>query len=257
MKNGTGYYPEVYNKNDNPPRYIPWDAEAIEAHISGRRTYGHYLLDTDSSCKLFAFDIDLDQTGRLPTMRLPMPAGPGNQETEDYYADAWYRSFTDCNPREAWLDRAHPARPYIKAAMRTIAHIIQREIDKIGMPSAVAYTGAKGIHVYGFTGRMDATTVRAGCKIVLDSLPVKPVRGELFYKWADPSKYEELQLFTIEVFPKQDKIQDGGFGNLMRLPLGVNLKSQDPTFFVDTSRPFGELTETDPLALLTKINLEM
>ena len=35
----------------------------LEAHIEGTRTYGHYLLDQEDTCRMFAFDLDLEQTG--------------------------------------------------------------------------------------------------------------------------------------------------------------------------------------------------
>jgi hypothetical protein len=242
------YFTHVEGTRENPT-YIPWTRKAIQQHLAGEATYGHYLLSKESNAKLFAFDIDLQQIARLP--HLPVPIN------EEDMID-WESSFCETAPREAWKDRRHPARDYMKFAMRTFAHKLQREIDDLGIPSAVAYTGSKGVHVYGFTGLMPAKEVRAAAMICINNLPIKPVRGNMIYEWEEIDTdqvhhHEECEIFTVEVFPKQDEISEEGFGNLMRLPLGKNQKSNDPTFFVDTNAPMGTLAPTDPHALLSDV----
>ena len=43
---------------------------------------------------------------------------------------------------------------------------------------------------------------------------------------------EDVQCFTLEVFPKQDKLTGKGFGNLVKLPLGIHRGSGKPSSFV-------------------------
>lgn len=240
------YRPDVVSWQEKPVRYRPWDMQALTDHLAGTRTYGHYMLSSDNQAKLFAFDIDLDKTGILPL--LPLPEDPDDAD--------WMDSFTECNPREVWLDRASPARSYIKYSMRHLAEYLQQKVEGLlSIPTAVAYTGAKGLHVYGFTGRMAAAEVRAAMMYVLKDLPGEWVRGDAFWK----SGYTQDHSFmTVECFPKQDTLGQDGFGNLMRLPLGRNLKSPDPTFFLDLERTaMGVLLPADPREILERVLKEV
>jgi hypothetical protein len=88
---------------------------------------------------------------------------------------------------------------------------------------------------------------------VLDEIKeFAPIRGDNFYKHTDQSPTTGFPLFTIEIYPKQDSIDNKNLGNLMRLPLGRNQKSPDPTFFVDLSAPIEELRpHRNPVEVLT------
>jgi len=219
---GGEYFTHTRGSRENP-EYLPWSRGELTAHLAGSSTFGHYLLNTDNKCKLFAFDLDLDTQGHLPTLDV-------STVQDDADAEDWRASFTPANPREAWRDRAHPARAYIKGEFMAAAIRLTREIEKLGLPTLTAYSGNKGIHVYGFTGLMEAKLVREAALLVLYALGCEPVKGDIFWKF--PTRLGEWNdLLTIELFPKQDELDEGRFGNLMRLPLGKNLKSPDPTFF--------------------------
>ena len=213
---------------------IPWRREDLEAHLAGERTFGHYLLSQESKCKLFAFDVDLQKAGSLPQL----PLSPEVDEK------AWEESFASvADLRAAWGDRKNPARDYMKLQFKEIAHMLLRGIvEELELPCAAAYSGGKGIHVYGFTGLIDAVEVREGAMIVLDSVgKFKPTRGENFFEHVD---YPNL---SIEVFPKQSSLDGKDLGNLMRLPLGKNLKApKDPTFFIDMTSPLGVMKPMNP-----------
>jgi len=254
IQNPRGYQPHgTKDRDGNYTGYYEWTLEDVLAHLAGTKTFGHYLLDKDNTCKLFAFDIDLNKTGMIPTLPMPeMYEGNSPQQLDDDAAGMWTDSFQERDLIAAWHNREDPARPYLKHAMKSYAHVLQRAIVDLQIPSAVAYSGNKGVHVYGFCGRMPAEEVRIGAKIALDSLPMEPIRGDIFWAWNDNETFQEHKLFTVEVFPKQDTISnEGGFGNLMRLPLGVNLKNpEDPTFFVDMDTTRGVLSSIDPLVAL-------
>jgi len=231
-RDGKWFVHTTTRKHDGPR--IPWRREDLNAHIEGSATFGHYLLSTDSKTKLFAFDIDLEKAGTLPTGQ--------------YFAENAEPEFApEEDLRSAWLNRAHPARDYMKYQFKQIASELCRSIvEELEIPCAVAYSGGKGIHVYGLTGLISARDARMGARIVLDSIEgIKPTKGEVFFA---SQKYPNL---SIEVFPKQDSLDGKDLGNLMRLPLGRNQKSTDPTFFIDMSSPLAEFRPLDPVTALT------
>lgn len=250
----SGAYTPVLERGTN--ERIPWQMGDIFDHLDGKKTFGHYLVDQDDNCKLFAFDIDLNQT---VTDAEGNVTWEGSYPHPEHYGERgdFQGVIHKFNPREAWLDRAHPARAWMKYQFHHVAHLLCATIEReLAIPSAVAYSGAKGIHVYGFTGLVPAVDAREGAQIVLDALAdkgygVKLAKGRNFYKFENEHPIDGFPNLSVETFPKQDSIEGKDLGNLMRLPLGVNLKSPDPTFFVDMCAPLNELVPTDPIHALT------
>ncbi len=235
------------------PVESPFTMEDLLDHIEGRRTYGHYLLNTGNQCKFFAFDVDLDELNpEKPNERLQVPTSVDSEGV--------WGNFVLCDPRAVWLDRKQQiARAFLKFQMRSIAHELARTIaSEFDIQTAVTYTGAKGIHVYGFTGLLDAKDVRQGAELILKKTgKIVPYLGSNFFKYEPiPGDHDlSFQCFTIEAFPKQTEIKEGGYGNLMRLPLGVNLKNPaDPTFFVDLRSSLMQLQPRDAIDALTTLN---
>jgi len=199
----------------------------LQDHLSGHKTYGHYMLDQDGMCKLFALDIDLEKVGTWIDFR--------QGEHFQTYAGA---------PRAEWRDRSHPSRAWYKYQMKAIATKFANTLKSLDIPCAIAYTGGKGIHVYGLTGLLPANEQREIAKIVLQtSGEFSPTRGDNFYKHVSEDPTSGFANFQIEVFPKQDDLAGKNLGNLMRLPLGRNRKTTDPTFFIYMG---GRMTELRP-----------
>lgn len=228
----------------SPTRNAGWKASDIEAHLAGTSTYGHYLLNTDDTVKLFCFDVDLRQDGYVPQ--------------DEYVAEEPVNMMIGCDPRELWRDRSNSRRGYLKYCMRLVGHSLAERIhSELEIPVAVAYSGSKGIHVYGLTGRVPASDAREGARIVLDSIGrFELERGDSLYKLApypDGTMLAEDPFinFSIEVYPKQDSLAGKDLGNLLRLPLGRNTKSKDPTFFMDMTSPLSEMRPIDPEWALT------
>lgn len=243
------YVPHCKGKQDDKD-YLPWTRPDLLAHVSGERSYGHYLLNTDNQCKFFAFDIDLEKPDPKRDWIGWYPTGfPDECRTED----PW--KYTQFDPRSAWHDRAHPSRPWQKLQLRTLAGYLASAIWKeLEIPVLAYYSGNKGVHVYGLTGLVDASLARDGARIVLDSMGVwEPYRGDIFFQSSDHDPSTGYPNLSVEVFPKQDTLTDGsGLGNLMRLPLGKNLKNpKDPTFFIDLRSPLADLKPVDPIWAMT------
>ncbi len=230
---------------------IPWRREDLNAHISGVQTFGHYLLKPgDDTVKLFAFDIDLEKD-----------SDPEIPEADSRYHRGYWPDDSgavhQCDIREAWLDRAHPSRGWSKYQLKMVAHKIMRVLtEDLELPCAAAYSGGKGVHVYAFTGLISAADARDGASIALDTVGGwKPSRGDNFFRSIDTDPTTGYPNLSIEVFPKQDSLAGKDLGNLMRLPLGKNLKNpKDPTFFLDMTSPMGVMAPIDPVYALTTTN---
>jgi hypothetical protein len=204
-----------YNRLDEP-----WTLEDIEAHLTGEISLGHYLLDQESRCKLFAYDIDLDKT-------------------------ATWDNGQPYEPRAVWKEPS-VARTRLQRELRALAEALAWRVKRLyGITTAVSYSGSKGLHVYGFTGLRPADEVRDLAVSALDCGAFELVRGNAF--WKHRAAYQAL---TIEVFPKQDSIKRDAYGNLMRLPLGRHAVSGKPGFFLKLSAEQPKFVPDDPEKVL-------
>ena len=251
---GDDYRPVAKWNPDGTRAFLyPFMMSDIEDHLSGKATYGHYLLDENDTVKLFAFDIDLEEKGSW--VELPDLSDINyNISNEEYDAKIKVHEF---NPRLAWRDRSHPGRRWLKFQLRSLADKISREIfETLEIPTASAYSGNKGVHVYGFTGTVKASEAREAAEIVLDSIGgFELSKGKNFFKTTNQDPYTGYPNLSVEIFPKQESLSGKDLGNLMRLPLGRNAKSSDPTFFVDQRRGMFELSpHSNPVELLTSGN---
>ena len=192
--------------------------EDIQRHIDGDISLGHYLVNQDGNCNLFALDIDLDNKGKWP-------------------------DGTPFHPREVWRAGPSPEREILQRNLRGLGEGLAWRIrNRLHIPAACAYSGSKGVHVYGFTGEVRAEDARSLAIEILRTTEQDPIRGETFWKhrWAFP-------YLTTEVFPKQTKVREGdGLGNLMRLPLGIHTKTSKKAFFLKASASHGRFVADDP-----------
>lgn len=248
MQRPDGSYTPVqtYSHDGTPPVREPFMMSDLEAHLAGTKTFGHYLVNKENQAKLFCFDIDLEQTGFLPT------------EYDDAGVPLNFVEVPDL--RAAWRDRSHPGRRFMKIQFQELGHRLAAAIvDMIDIPCAVAYSGNKGIHVYGFTGILEAGEVRNAAKIVLDGLGTFQLKqdkpnNQHFYEHKNRDPVDGYPNLSIELYPKQDSLDTKDLGNLLRLPLGRNLKSEDPTFFLDMTAPLSAFQPLDALTALTTVN---
>ena len=250
-------------------------ASDLLEHLNGTQTLGHYLLDEDSKTKMFVLDIDLNQFGWLPGV--PLPESPEQEST-------WRNSFTRRELRTAWRDRRDPARGFIKTQLRTLlAEFSRAAHDELEIPTLSAYSGSKGAHLYGPLGiitpgtntvtRVRAEEAREAAGLILEFCGWRrnSPGGSFWHRSEhvctkactdfsctrpdDKTVLDPGTLFSVEVYPKQERVADdnSALGNLIRLPLGINLKNpRDGAFFIDETRPFGDLVPLDPEKVLAQ-----
>lgn len=251
---------------DSPHLPRGFNMDHLLAHLAGERTYGHYLLGQDNTAKVFCFDIDIKKAGSyvLQPDWTKYAGADDPAEQELWYMENSVVGVVEGkeipNLRDIWASRKREhvlARNWLKLQMRTIAHKFASAVTEMQIPCAVAYSGSKGIHVYGMTGSLPASEVRAAAMMALDMTgEFKATRGKNFFEHKNDDPHHGLSNFDVEVFPKQESLDGKNLGNLLRLPLGKNWKNpKDPTFFLDMTAPLSEFKpHADPVALLKSGN---
>jgi hypothetical protein len=277
VQSRSGGYQPVTDTGKQPPdgERLPWKMADLRAHVNGKQTFGHYVVSAENTAKVFCFDIDLEKQlawddKRLPRWSIINPITGEPQERSNDARAAWFptRLWQWClECRKGWYPDYQEARCTDEAHGHTIAEggqpdtlaltallqwtafrLASKIVEMIDVPAAVLYSGNKGIHVYGLVGEQPAADVRLAAELVLKSWGgrYEAFRGNNFYRDTDP-EYEAL---SIEVFPKQESLEGKDLGNLLRLPLGVNRKSGNRSFFLE-SRILGQLSEMHPLDAMT------
>lgn len=220
------YFPARDKKGSDQP----FTRQEIDRHIEGKRTLGHYLIDGDV-CKLFAFDIDIDRGwyGQYNCMQ----TWP-NDELHDL--------------RAVMLDHGHPLRPNLIKQLRSIADGLAWIIERVaGIKAAVSFSGSKGMHVYGLYGqKVQAVEAVTQAHRIVGMFPSLVPQSRL-QNW----KSINVPGITIEVFPKQDRVKEGGYGNLMRLPLGIHQKTGAQSFFLNWKHK--NASELEPISIMDAV----
>jgi hypothetical protein len=209
----------------------PWVMSDFRAHLAGQQTFGHYVVDKGGKCKLFAYDIDL----RKPD---PRPGDARYDETKHTYQP-------DFNPREVWLGGESELRDDLRTALRCMAEGLAYRIHRVtdgAVQVAIANSGSKGLHVYGFTGEVDAADAkRLALGILEDFGCFEATRGNNFFRHVgqttSPGAFQHID---IEVFPKQENLDGKELGNLMALPLGVHRVTGHAKYFIDLRTGLGD-----------------
>ena len=227
----------------------------FEAHLAGTKTMGHYLLDPEGNCKLFAFDLDFVKHDRSCDGRgckgCPVTfknLSPTDAEIASVSEDSELPLITG-HPRQLWLEGDDTStKQSMIIQIRSLAEGLARRTNELfGCHVAIAVTGGKGMHVYGFTDSIPAELVRGMAHTVLESFGVfEPFRGQNFWRHRD-----HYQALDIEVFPKQDSLGGKDLGNLMALPLGIHQVTGQRKYFLSMNTGMNRLREMDPMHALT------
>ena len=135
----------------------------------------------------------------------------------------------DVDLKKAAIENDQPTEGQWPLLRKTASELInvsrEMQLDPI-----LEFSGKRGYHILlFFENPIEASTAKSLCQKIKDG--VVGVHGDV----------------DIEVFPKQDSLPEGGFGNLLKLPLGihqvVNKRSEflDPETFEPVSDPFSTL----------------
>lgn len=245
IERSDGAWNPVTDTGKSDGKRLPFSVKDFQDHFAGKRTLGHYLVAPDNTCKLFAFDIDLDKDGWWIDT---------TSTSDDGDLASLLKDGIKCNPRSVWAAQDPPeAVAYFTTTLRGLADGLAAATHRLfggDVHVAIANSGGKGLHVYGFTGSMPAADVREYARAVLMEFGgiFEPQRGDNFWKHTAQGAYRNL---TIEIFPKQDNLDGKDLGNLMRLPLGVNRKTGRRGHFITSNASYARLIEMDPMRALT------
>lgn len=101
---------------------------------------------------------------------------------------------------------------------REKTYLVKRLLDlsrRHGLPPLVEFSGGKGYHFwYFFAEPVAAAAARSALQQLVKMLAA------------------DLSCFNLEVFPKQDRVDGKGLGNLVKLPLGLHRLSGRRSFFL-------------------------
>ena len=214
------------------PLERPFTLQEILDHINGRSRRGHYLLNQDDRCKLFAFDLDYDK-GEFE-FYLDGGGYTGSDETVVF------------SPGAALRDPESPYRPlaikHLRAMAEGLAAAARRMWDEV-TDTVIGFSGSKGLHVYClFDGLVAGEVAKRFAQATLVSPSFgeplfRATRGDNFWQHRDPLLFPGI---NVETFPKQIT-KKGSYGNLMRLPYGIHAKSGQYGFFIDETAPLDQL----------------
>ena len=110
---------------------------------------------------------------------------------------------------------------------------IKEQGAKAGLKPIVEFSGNKGYHFWFiFESPVPAEIAKSALIQIRDLIA------------------PDLSAFTLEVFPKQDKLSGKGFGNLVKLPLGIHRLSGKKSYFLECR----ERSLEDQLNFLLKID---
>lgn len=208
---------------------IPFNLDALVAHVEGKQTYGHYLVKPETeTARCFVFDIDFNKQSPYHDPELDMDV--------------------EINPREVWAGPTTTCKKDLAIQLTVMANGLAVRTHKMfGCKTIVSYSGNKGMHVIGcFDPGTPSHAVRAAAQTVIETAGCfEPLRGNNF--WKHTTGFPSLD---IEVFPKQDAVKADGFGNLVRLPLGINRKSGKAGFFLRIDVDYDKFLKDDPMLVL-------
>ena len=233
QRSNGGYSPIRENMKDTNSPLVGWHVNDILDHLNGKATYGHYLVKPETNTvRCFAFDVDIRSRARPEAGEEPI---------------IWEGQEID--PREVWLSKNKSVlRSDIGKQLQGMTYGLGVYVQKIlGVKVLFSYSGSKGTHVIAVLDEgTPAADARDAARRVLDATGVMMEdHGENFFKHCDA--YPALQ---VEMFPKQDTVSADSFGNLMRLPLGVNRKTGDHGFFLRIPKDLKRVAVDNPLEVL-------
>ncbi|WP_456384936.1 CRISPR-associated primase-polymerase type A1 [Desulfolithobacter sp.] len=170
------------DRNQERQGYVPVKRPMLPAdildHLSGKRTYGLYLLDHDAEVYTGVVDMDL------------------------------VKSLRDRNEFKKQAREIRREAMYLHDRIENLA-------AEAGLCCIAEVSGGKGYHFwFPVDSPVPAGAMRRALQQVIGTLD------------------RDVRSFTLEIFPKQDRLTGKGFGNLVKLPLGIHRGTGKPSWFV-------------------------
>lgn len=215
-------------QDPNSGALIPYKMGDFKRHLLEHRCLGTYLLDPDNKVKFMAFDIDLSFKEDSIWLKVHDPDEFHDEASLDldvHHGNLEAAMHVKGEPAYRW------ARTLIWTQVVAICDIVK---SQTGLPVLPVVTGG-GAHVLVPFGELiPAADARSLARTVMEQTGFEPFRGDAF--WRNPSNPNSG--IEVEVFPKQDRLPDkGGFGNLIRLPLGWHSGANIRTYFLKLDSP--------------------
>lgn len=218
-------------------------------HLAGNQTLGHYMLNQQDTCKYFAYDIDLVKHNRDCSITgcKGCPTQIEELAVNDTGKIVKTGTILEGIPRNQF-NEDDPAYKTLVINLRLISEGLARMINRhLQIPVAIAFSGNKGLHVYGFTGEVPAGVAKElALTLLKGASSFESFRGENF--WRHKHDYSMLD---IEVFPKQVSLEGKDLGNLMALPLGRHQVTKNEKFFISTQALPDRLVKKDSIKVLS------
>ena len=218
-----------------PPGHPVFDpdkaAEPFERMHTRQTLISHFMDLFFSRTDVFArqwADKQQGTSGYVPVRRSITP-----QDLEDHFKGTktygFYLMNTDATVRCAVIDA--DLVPDLRQGMgkssakvrndirKDRAYMVSRMTDAtrdMGLLPVIEFSGGKGYHFWFFMERpIQAARIRQTLTTICDELT------------------PDLSCFSLEVFPKQDHLSGKGFGNLVKLPLGIHRQTGKRSFFTE------------------------
>ena len=120
---------------------------------------------------------------------------------------------------------------YLKKAFQK-AQRVSKLLQNLGMESYIEYSGCRGYHIWlFFTEWIPVRYVNMLTDVLEENL-----------QKADNNEVSDTDI-TVEFFPNKTRIKQGKFGQVMKLPFGRHIKTNEFSYFVDASGKMVENTE--------------
>jgi hypothetical protein len=205
----------------------PFKMDDFVKHLTGSVALGTYMLNTDSTVKFMAIDLDLNKQAKY------LKIHPIDEilELEKQGYD-WNLDLAEGNLEAALHQPSDPAHHWARIVLMGAVYAVNKAIrESLELPTLCVITGG-GAHVIApLPEPMPASDARSAGIEIVASLPSARQRNDIFF---DYGAHNEL---SIEVFPKQDTLEDKPFGNLIRLPFGWHYEAGIRTYAIDPDRP--------------------
>jgi hypothetical protein len=242
--------PNDWRPDRSGGKLLKYSVADFRQHLLGNRCLGAYLLDSESRVRCIVFDVDLVKKKGF-CLRIRSIDEIERMNARGLYDGRVDPDFFVGNLEEALHDESHESHLWALTILMEVSRNIADAVRSVlGLGVLSVMTGG-GVHVI---VPLPELMPAADARIMGDAVmaQVDGLAQSSSFLYVQKSYLEDKpSSVTVEVFPKQSSVRDGGFGNLVRLPLGLHAGSQVRTFFFSgPGAPAWTYEKLDPLGCL-------